>query len=555
MKTLCPGRNARTDHGAGREAGMRSCRRGWAAAWRLAVGLLCAWAGWAPTTAVAASLQWAVRGDAQTLDPHAFAEAFTLNINSLVYDALVERDRQQRIVPALATAWSQPDPTRWRFELRRGVRFHDGSPLTADDVVFSLERAAQPGSPYNVFAELVGKPVKIDDHTVELRQTRPSPLLLQQLPVLLIMSKAWTTRVGAAQVPNFTARQEAHTTQNAMGTGRWIFERREPGVRSVLVRNPQWWGQFEGNLDRVEMRVIASEATRSAALLSGEVDFTHEFAPQDLPRLSADPRLRVFTGIENRLLFFGFDLARDELLYASVKGRNPFRDRRVREAFFLATQAREITRSLLRDQGQPTACFAISSLGCMAPELERRPEPDLARARQLMAEAGYAEGFDLTLDCPNDRYVADDEICQAMAGMLARINVRLQVSTRGKAQYFPKIQARDTSFFLTGWGGSIHDPQIIMDNYLRTREPQRRRGSENIAGVSDPQLDEWIEAASSEMDPARRTELLARVQRQVFAQKYYLPLHRQGLLWAAHARVKPVMLPSNAVRLDWIRVD
>lgn len=532
---------------------MPPCRRKWAA--RLRLGIACVGVAAGCGAAGAASLQWAVRGDAQTLDPHSFAEATTLNVNSLVYDALVERDREQRLVPALAVSWSQPEPTRWRFELRRGVRFHDGSLLTADDVVFSIDRAAQPTSAYNVFAELVGKAVRIDDHTVELRQSRPSPLLLQQLPALLIMSKAWTTRVGAQQVPSFAARQESHTTQNAMGTGRWIIQRREPGVRSVLVRNPLWWGTFEGNLDRVEMRVIASEATRSAALLSGEVDFTHEFAPQDLPRLSADPRLRVFTGIENRLLFFGFDLWRDELLYSSVKGRNPFKDRRVREAFFLAIQSRDIVRSLLRGQGQATACFAVASLGCMAPELEQRPEPDLARARQLMAEAGYGEGFDLTLDCPNDRYVADDEICQSMAGMLARINVRLQVSTRGKAQYFPKIQSRDTSFFLTAWGGSIHDPQIIMDNYLRTREPQRRRGGENIAGVSDPQLDEWIEAASAEMDPARRSDLLARVQRLAFAQKYYLPLHRQGLLWASTARVRPVMQPSNAVRLDWIRVD
>jgi peptide/nickel transport system substrate-binding protein len=472
-----------------------------------------------------------------------------------VYDSLVERDREMRIVPALAVRWSQPEPTRWRFELRRGVRFHDGSPLTADDVVFSIERATQPTSPYNVFAEVLGRPVKIDDHTVELRQSRPSPLVLQQLPLVLIMSKAWTTQVRAERVPTFAARQEAHTTQHAMGTGRFIFESREPGVRSVLVRNPNWWGRFEGNVDRLEIRTVAGEATRTAALLAGDIDFTHEFAPQDLARLSADPRVKVTTGMENRLIFFGFDLTRDHLLYASVKGRNPFKDRRVREAFHLALHPKAIARSVMRDSSWPTSCFAIAPVGCMAPELESRQDPDMPRALKLMAEAGYPEGFDLTLDCPNDRYVADDEICQSLAAMLARINVKLQVSTRGKAQYFPKVQSRDTSFFMAGWGGSVHDAQIIMDNYLRTREPARRRGSENVVGVSDAQLDEWIEAASSEMNPEKRSELIAKVQRRVFDQKYYLVLHRQPLLWASRTQVRPVMLPSNTVRPDWFVVD
>lgn len=514
----------------------------------LALGLLLA----GPLSAK--TLRWAARGDAQSLDPHAVNEGVTNNISLLLYDTLVDRGRDQSLQPALATSWKLVDDRTWRFSLRQGVKFHDGTLLTADDVVFSIERAQQPSSQFAQYALPLGKPVKLDAHTVELRLAVPNPILLEHLSSIFIMSKAWVQANRVERVPSFNDREEAYSSTRAMGSGPFMLKQRGVGSRTVLAKHAGWWGPVEGNVDEVVFTPIANDATRLAALLSGDVDLIQDAPPQDLPRLAQDARVRITSGPENRVIYLGFDVFRDEL--PGAKGRNPLKDKRVREAFARAIDADGLKRSIMRGQSLPTGCMTTSAFGCsVAPELEQRWPLDLDAAQRLMAEAGYAEGFDLTLDCPNDRYVNDQSICVAMVGMLARIKVRLKVDARTKTLYFPKVQNHDTSFYLYGWGGGTLDPQIIFDPLLHSVDAKTQKGGDNNGRIADAELDGIIDAAATEMNTERRRQLLAQGLRRVREQVWLLPLHRQMLNWVSRAPVKPVLMASNQLRPQWVRID
>jgi len=505
--------------------------------------------------ASAQTLRWATRGDAQTMDPHAAFEGVTMNLNALVYDRLVSLDRQGRIQPALATSWAVVEPTLWRFTLRRGVRFQDGTPFTADDVVFSIERAQQPGSRYAGRALPLGKPVRVDEHTVELRQARPHPNLLGDLYLVFMMSRRWATAHGAERVPDLKAGDEAYSNRHAMGTGPYLLRQYEPGVRTLLSRHTGWWNKFEGNVEQVIFLPILNDSTRSAALLGGDVELVQDVPPQDAQRLPQQPGLRLLSGPENRLILLGFDQSRDELLYANLKGRNPFKDARVRRAFSLAIDRAALKDKIMQGHSRPTACVAGLAASCLAPAAEPAPPPDLATARALMAQAGYPRGFGLTLDCPNDRYVNDRPICVAVASMLARINVTVRVDAIPKASYFPKLQRYDTSFYLHGWASPAADPQDMLEPLTHSVDTKTRRGDANYGRIADPELDRLLDSAALEMNPARREALLASAQQRVFEQSYLLPLHQQSLLWASRANVHAVMTPDNQVRVDWVRID
>ncbi len=502
----------------------------------------------------AQTLRWGSRGDAQSMDPYAANENITNTVNGLVYESLVERDRQQKLVPSLAASWTIVNDLTWRFALRKGVTFHDGTPFSADDVVFSIERAQQPSSQFSASALALGKPVAIDASTVELRMAKPDPILLEHVSAIFIMSRAWCKANKAERVPSFNDKEESYSSQHALGTGPYVLKRREPGVRTEFSRHPAWWGRFEGNVQQVVFTPIESDATRVAALLSGDINFTPSAPTQDADRLARNQAVRLTTGPENRIIFFGMDQFRDELPGSGVKG-NPLKDVRVREALFLAIDAQAIQTSIMRGQAVPTSCMATSPLGCPATELETRAPADPARARRLMAVAGYAQGFDLTLDCTNDRYVNDQSICVALVGMLGRIGVRLKVQARSKNLHFPKVMKNDTSFYIYGWGGGTLDPQTLMDPILHGWDEKTQRGGDNGGRVDDPELNHLIEAAAVEMNPTQRTTLLQQALRRTASQFYYLPLHRPSLTWLSGANVHPVILPSNQVKVQWVRID
>ncbi len=393
----------------------------------------------------AKTFRWASQGDILTMDPHSQNEALNNGVLADVYETLVTRDKQLKVVPLLAVSWTQPKPTVWRFVLRKDVKFHDGTPFTAEDVVFSIQRAQAPSSNFQIYTQGIDKVRKIDDYTVEIETKGPNPVLLDQLTELRVMSKAWAEKNKVTAPQNFIQKEETYSARNANGTGPYMLKSRETDVRTVFVVNPNWWGKREGNVTEVIYTPVKADATRVAALLSGELDFVLDPPPQDIARLKSNPNLRILEGNENRTIFLGMDQHRDELLYSDVKGKNPFKDKRVRQAIYHAIDEDAIQKNVMRGLALPTGSIVAPQVRGYSKELDKRLAHDKEKAKKLLAEAGYPNGFEVTLDCPNNRYINDERICQAVAGMLAQVGIRVKLNAMPRATYFPKIQKFDTS--------------------------------------------------------------------------------------------------------------
>jgi peptide/nickel transport system substrate-binding protein len=510
------------------------------------------------TPANGKTLRWASQGDPQTADPHSQNEGFTNLFSQSVHDSLVMRDNTLQLVPGLAVSWQQVNATTWRFNLRRGVKFHDGSPFTADDVVFSFERAQHPNSQLRQYAAPVGRPRRIDDYTVEFVQDKPNPITLEHATTIYIMSRAWAVKNKVERPLDFKGKEETFASRNANGTGAWTLVSREPGVKTVLRRNAGWWGAGEGrapgNVTEVVYTQVSADATRTAALLSGQIDFVLDPPPQDLARLEANRETKVARGPENRIVFLGFDQSRDELLYSNVKGRNPFKDARVRRAVYQAIDIEALRARTMRGSAQPTGGITPSTLPS-SPEIEQRLPFDQTRARQLLAEAGYPNGFEVTLDCPNNRYVNDEEICIAVAAMLTRVGIVTKVTAMPRATYFPKLEKHDTSFFMLGWGGAITDAQTTLSPVLRSPDEKTGNGGFNYGRYLNPRLDALIDAAAVEMNPDRRRQVVWDALKEHNAQVHHVPLHRQMIPWAMRSNVTVVHRADNALNMESVRID
>jgi peptide/nickel transport system substrate-binding protein len=509
-------------------------------------------------TADAKTLRWASQGDPQTADPYSQNEGLTNQFSAAVHDTLVMRDDTLKLVPGLAVSWQQLNPTTWRFNLRRDVKFHDGSPFTADDIVFSYERASHPNSQLRQYAIPVGKPRKIDDYTVEFVQERPNPITLEHATTIYIMCKAWATKHKVERPLDFKGKEETHASRNAMGTGAYILVSREPGIRTVLRRNPNWWGikdgRAPGNVTEVIYTQVSSEATRTAALLSGQVDFVLDPPPQDLKRLEENKGTKVLRGQENRVVFFGFDQHRDELLYSNVKGKNPFKDVRVRQAVYYAIDIEALRSRIMRGASLPTGGITPSILASN-PEAEKRLPYDPVRAKQLLADAGYPNGFEVTLDCPNNRYVNDEEICIAVAAMMTKVGISTRATAMPRATYFPKLEKFDTSMYMLGWGGAITDAQTLLSPVLRSLDPKTGNGSFNYGRYVNPKLDALIDSAAIESDAETRRVMIREALAEHNAQVHHVPLHRQMIPWAMRSGVTVVHRPDNALNLSTTTID
>jgi peptide/nickel transport system substrate-binding protein len=380
--------------------------------------------------ALGANFRWATQGDASSLDPHAQNENLTNQINAMVYEQLLQYDKDMKLVPWLATSWENPGPDKWIFHLRRDVKFHDGTPFTADDVVFSFERVRTTVASFRIYGADSGVARRIDDHTVEFTTPSPNPVETGTVASIFIMSRKWCEKNNCVRPQDITAKEETFSARNAMVTGPYILTGREAGVMTTHRRNPDWWGleegRFEGNAETIEYRQITNAATRMAALKSGELDFVLDPPMQDIARLRDDASLKVWEGFETRVIFLGFDQARDELLYSNVKGRNPFKDRRVRQALWQAIDTQALKSQVMRGLSIPTAIALPDPAGSGLPDsMEKRPAYDPAAAKRLLADAGYPNGFGFTLTCPNNRYINDEKICIALAAMWARAGQRL----------------------------------------------------------------------------------------------------------------------------------
>ncbi|HWI09884.1 MAG TPA: ABC transporter substrate-binding protein [Burkholderiaceae bacterium] len=501
----------------------------------------------------AQTLRWSSQGDLQTMDPDSRNEQLTNSLNGQVYETLTGRDKELGIVPMLAVSWQQTGPLQWRVKLRANVKFHDGTPFSADDVVFSAKRAAADGSDIKAYAAAMGEPKKIDDLTVEFNLKEVDPIFLQHANYIFIMSKAWCEKNKVTKPQDFNAGEQSYAALNANGTGPYMLVSRQPDVKTVYKRNPNWWGKFEGNVQDVIYTPIKSNSTRVAALISGELDFVLDPPPADTPRLRNTPNVKIIDGPENRIVFIGMDQGRDELLYSSVKGKNPFKDQRVRQALYQAVDEESIKTKLMRGQAAPTGATMVSPLGTYNdPALEKRLPFDLAAAKKLMTAAGYPDGFEVTLDCPNDRYVNDEEICKTLASMWARLGLKVRVNAMPRSVYFAKLGKLDTSMYMLGWGGSTTDAETTLTPIYRTRNGAI--GQFNYGQVNNPKMDQLAAQSSHEPDPVKREALIKAVIKEHNEQVHHIPLHRQFIPWATRANVEVVHRADNWLEWAWIKV-
>jgi len=505
----------------------------------------------------ATNFRWATQGDAASLDPHAQNEGLTNQINGMVYERLVDYDQQMKLVPRLATSWENPEPTRWVFHLRKGVKFHDGTPLTADDVAFSFERAKSTTASFKLYTNESGTARRIDDYTVEFTTAAPNPVELDNVTNIFIMSRAWCEKNKSMKPQDITAREETFAALNSNGTGPFILVSREPGVKTTHKRNPDWWGikagRFDGNVDTVEYRQVANGATRNAALRSDELDFVLDPPVQDIASLKEDPAIRVWEGQETRIIFVGFDQARDELLYSTVKGKNPFKDRRVRLALWQAIDTQALKTQVMRGLSVPTAIPLPNPTGAGLPaSMEKRPPYDVAAAKKLLAEAGYPSGFGFTITCPNNRYINDEKICTALAAMWARAGLDVKVEAMPRAQFFPKALKLDVSAFIWGWGSDAPDAIFTLKPVLHSRDQARGLGTNNVGDYRNAELDDLIDRAGNEMDAAKRQQMIDRAVAIVQDQVLVIPLHRQVIPWATRKGVQLVHRPNNQPNLTWV---
>jgi len=335
-------------------------------------------------------LKFAFQGTLNSLDPYNLNETFHLGTQGNLYEGLIRREADLSIAPSLATKWEVVEPTRWRFHLRKGVKFHNGNEFNADDVVFSADRSRAEGSDIRTRISADTKVVKVDDYTVDFITTKPNPIIHVEWGTWYIMDKEWAEANNAVSPQNVGGTEENYATRHANGTGPFILESHEAGVKTVANANPSWWDKanMTGNVAKVTFTPIGSDATRVAALLSGQVDMAYPIPVQDQKRVESNSGTRMLIGPELRTIFLGMDQYSDELLHSSVKGKNPFKDKRVREAFYRAIDIDAIQKKVMRGLSEPSALMIAPSLTAIPGGRFERLSYDPAKSRQLLADAG-----------------------------------------------------------------------------------------------------------------------------------------------------------------------
>lgn len=483
----------------------------------------------APSTS-AQTLRWAAQNDILTLDPHSQNHATTNAILMHTYESLARYNEKFQVEPALATKWTTISPTQIRFELRKGVKFQDGTPFTADDVVFSFNRVRQPQGTMQIYVTGINEVRKIDDHTIDMILSGPNPILLRNIIDFRIMSKAWAEKNRATQVQDFKAKEENFASRNAMGTGPYRITGWTPEQRVTMTIHTGWWDKHQNNVKEVVYSPIKSDPTRVAALLSGDVDLLTDVPTQDMAKLRAESKLKVVDGPEVRTIYYAPDVGSPELKYSNIKGKNPFADKRVRQALSMAIDRETIKRNLMRGLSIPAGLLVAPGVNGNTPELDVPTRYDLDGAKKLMAEAGYPDGFEIRMNCPNNRYVNDEEICQAVVAMWARLGVKAQLMAEGMATFALKFQNFDSSLYMLGWGVATYDAQYTLQSLVRTRT-SGADGNYNFSKISDPVLDRLIDSMKTETDTAKRNGIIRDALVRLRDEVWLIPLHHQMRPW------------------------
>ncbi|UWR21143.1 ABC transporter substrate-binding protein [Sulfitobacter sp. S190] len=504
--------------------------------------------------AQAKEFSWAVTTDPQTMDPHAVNSAPVLGFLNNVYEGLVRRGKDMTIEPALATGWEPiGDGEGWRFTLREGVTFHDGSTFDAQDVMFSYTRAADEASDTRSWFAPVSEVKVVDDYTIDFMTSAPNPIFPGSIANFMIMDSDWAEANNAA-LPDKEAGNFA--TLNTNGTGAFRVTAREPGLRTVLEPHADWWGEAEHNITRAELTPIQNAATALAALLSGDVDFINPVPIQDVARLKDNPDVNVIQGIEARVIMLGFPHEADTLKYSSdVEGANPFADVRVRQAAAHAVNVPAILQTIMRGNAEEVSQLVSPAMQGFSTALAARPAYDPEKARALLAEAGYPDGFSFGLKCSNNRYLNDEAVCQAITGMLAQVGIRATLDAMPVQNYWPELRADNFDMYLLGWSPGTFDAEHPIRFLAATPNEEKKLGSWNFGGYSNERVDTLLPMIQSEIDATKRQAMIDEVTQILQDDAAYVPMYVQPLVWGTRSNIELTQRPDNFFILRWVTVN
>ena len=503
--------------------------------------------------ALAETLRWSSTTDPQTMDPHAVNSAPVLGFLNNIYEGLTRRDPQMRIEGALAERWEPLGSDGWRFHLRKGVTFHDGAPFTAEDVLFSWQRATAPQSDVASWFASIGDVRIVDEYTIDFLTNAPNPIFPDTIANFMIMDKGWAEAKGAA-LPAKDA--ENHATANANGTGAFMLDERQPGLKTVIVPFPGWWDSATHNITRGEFLPIKNPATSVAALLSGEIDMINPVPIQDVARLEREAAINVLQDIEARVIMLGFAHGADKTRYSGDAGKaNPFRDARVRRAVALAIDVDAIVQTIMRGSAQPVGQLVSPAMRGYSTKFADRPPYDPDQARQLLAQAGYLDGFSFGLKCPNDRYINDEQICQAIAAMLAQVAITAELEAMPVAGYWRELRADNFDMYLLGWSPGSFDAEHPIRFLVATPDAEKKLGSWNFGDFSNARIDELLPRVQSEIDPDARQAMIDEIVGILQEETGYIPLYVQPLLWAVQDRIDVTQRADNFFILRWAQVN
>jgi peptide/nickel transport system substrate-binding protein len=482
----------------------------------------------------AKDLKIALASEPTSIDPHFHNLTPNNSLAMHFFDALVIFDEKQRVTPGLAVSWKTIDDLTWEFKLRKGVKFHDGSPFTADDVVFTMNRAGNvPNSPSSFGTYTKGKTVvKVDDYTVHIKTEKPYPLMVTDLTTIPMVSKK---HGEGATTPDY------NSGKAAIGTGPFKFVKYVPGDRIVMKANPGYWGGKQ-KWENVTLKPIKSGPSRVAALLAGDVDVIEGVPTADITRLGKNAKLQLSKGISNRVIYLHIDHDRDDSPFVKAVGggaiKSPLKDARVRKAISMAINRKAIVDRVMEGVAIPAGQLLPEGFFGVSPTLKPVPY-DLAGAKILLADAGYAKGFELTLHGPNDRYINDAKIAEAIGQMLTRLGIKMKVETMTRSVFFKQAsrggpnKTPKFSFILVGWGAGTGEASSPLKSLLHTYDKSRGFGSSNRGRYSNPTVDKLIEDALATVDDKKRAGLLAKATEVAINDGGIIPLHYQVNTWAA----------------------
>jgi peptide/nickel transport system substrate-binding protein len=503
----------------------------------------------------AKTLRYASQFDPGTMDPHALASTYNNRVMSQVYEPLVGRDENFKLEGRLALSWTPLDKgAGWRFKLRPNVKFHDGTPFTADDVVFNVTRALQPTSAHKTTLPNVTGAKKVDDLTVDVLTSQPTPVLPVAMSNLRLMSKAWSEKNKATKPQDYNAKEESYSARNANGTGPYKLVRWDPDVKVVLAANESYYGK-KGNVTEATYFVVGSAATRVAALISGEMDFVVDPAVQDLDRLRNTPGVTVEQAISTGTQYLGFDQGRDTLIHGDAGGKNPFKDIRVRQAIRYAIDLKALNSKVMRNTSNAGRSLYSPAVDGYDRKFDQLPAYDPARAQALLREAGYANGFSVDLDCSAQQPA--DSICQAIAGMLSRVGIKVSHKPLQFNILLPRLNTSDTSMYVIGWTPATAEQEGVLVPLVHTRPGGVKGtvGEYNFGNYSNPKVDALIDQARVEFDNARRVALFNEAMTLIDQDVGFVVLVHRHVTWAMRKNVKTKLRPNDVLDLRFVNIQ